>query len=68
MLNTGPLGGQGVPLFCIVSWFIVEKHICEWCFVSITEDDEDFVLGIQVIVTKGNSIVSSHSFVCAFYK
>jgi hypothetical protein len=35
--------------------------------VSIIEEDKDYVESVQAIVPKGNSIVSSHSFICAFY-
>jgi hypothetical protein len=43
MLNIGLLGGEGVPLFCIVSCSIVEKNIRGCYFVSITEEEEDYV-------------------------
>jgi hypothetical protein len=35
--------------------------------VRIMEEEEDYILVIQAKVPKGNSIVSSHSFVCTFY-
>ena len=66
MLNTMRLGGEGVPFFCIVSCSIAEKNIREWYFVGITEE-EDFVVAVQAIVSKDNSTMNSHSFVCAFY-
>jgi hypothetical protein len=34
--------------------------------VRIAEEEEDFVAVIQATVSKDNSIVSSHSFVCSF--
>jgi hypothetical protein len=67
MLNIGLLGGEGVPFFCIVSCSIAEKNIREWYFVSIIEEEEDSVASIHATMQKGNSIMSSHSFVCAFY-
>jgi hypothetical protein len=39
MLNIGPLGGEGVPFFCIVSCSIAKKNIEEWYFVCIKEDE-----------------------------
>jgi hypothetical protein len=39
MLNTGPLGGEGILLFCIVSCSVVEQKIWEWYYVSITEEE-----------------------------
>jgi hypothetical protein len=39
MLNTGTLGGEGVPFFCFVSCSIAEKNIREWYFVSIKKKE-----------------------------
>jgi hypothetical protein len=67
MLNIRLLGGKWVPFFFIVFGSRFEKNISEWYFISITEEEEDFVVVVHAIMSKGNAIVSSHSLVCAFY-
>jgi hypothetical protein len=54
MLNTRPLGGKGVQLFCIVLVPQLNRESKEWYFDSISEEVRDFVAVIQAIVSKAN--------------
>jgi hypothetical protein len=61
MLNTGSLGGEGVPFICIVSCSIVEKRTWEWYFEKITKEERFFSSHVGHSV-KDNSTKSASFF------
>jgi len=65
MLNIGPLGGEGVPFFCIVSCSIAKNNSHEWYFFSIKEE-ERFCSIHTSHKFKGNSTESVSFCVLAF--
>lgn len=66
MSNTGPLGGEGISFlrFVLVPW--LRKTSRSGLFEIITKEEEDSIVLIHATLLKGNSIVSTQSFVCAF--
>jgi hypothetical protein len=65
VLNTEPLGGEGVPLIFIVCCSIVEKNIREWYSRSITKEDR-FCSSYTRQNVKGNSKKSVYFIVITF--
>jgi hypothetical protein len=64
MLNIRLLGGEGVPLFFIVSCYIAKKNIREWYSMSIIE--ERFCSNHTCHSFKGNSTEHASFFVLSF--